>query len=155
MPSVHSNQCGSRIFMAISLLGAFLVLCSVGGAYALVVNSVLQRFGRAHLVALWLATSAGLGALGSLRSLALQRAAEMDVARVSVPGFYSMFIVAMLLVLSVPTAALARKASRIDSHASTSRRFLSGVGSTIGGIVLALAVALVLDLANVPFVPIR
>jgi hypothetical protein len=141
--------------MALSFFVALIVVCAIGGAYTLVGYAILRRSGRARLVAWWLATSACLGALGTLRSLALQREAGMDVTRVIIPGFCAAFIIAMLLILAVPTAALARSAARGAMEISTPRLFLSGVASTLGGIVFALAVAIVLDVARIRYIPIR
>lgn len=131
------------------------VACAIGGAYTLVAYIVPPRLGPAWFVTFWLATSACLGALGTLPSLTLQRAAGMHVTRVVVPGFYATFIVAMLLILSVPTAVLKRRASHSNLLLGTSRRFVAGMASTIAGVIVALSVALVLDLASILFIPPR
>jgi hypothetical protein len=118
-------------------------------------DAVVRRFGRAQLAGFWLAVSIGLGAVGTLRNLAMQRSLGVSPARVSIPGLYTLLITAVLVILSVPTLALVRRASRGASSTPLIRRFLAGIGWTFGGLLVAVALAIGLDLANIPFIPIH
>ena len=136
-----------------SLFGLF-ALCVLGGVYALVASAVAQRLGPRGLWGTWLVTSVGIAIAGALRILGVQRDAGVDPARVSVPGLYSLIGVAMLITLSVPTLFIWRRRTRALESGPT-RTVVTGMAGTVVGLVLMLIVALVLDLLNVPFIPMR
>jgi hypothetical protein len=60
----------------------------------------------------------------------------------------------MLVTLSVPTLFLWRRRAK-GLATGVVRAALIGTGGTVAGLVLTVLIALVLDLLNVPFIPIR
>jgi hypothetical protein len=118
-------------------------------------EAIARHFGRRHLLTAWIASSCALGAAGAFRNLHAQRVAGIDPERFRVAGLYALLIASTALMLSVPTAAVWQRMITADPRQSLGRRFISGVGWTMTGLLLATLIALVLDLANVPFIPIR
>lgn len=140
---------------ALTFVSFLLLLGVVGGVFAIAADAIVQRFGHARLVVLWIATSIGLGALGTLRSLAVQRSIGVDMTRIHQPGFYLLFIVTALIILAVPTFVIARRTLRVTLPESRSRQFVAGFFWALCGLFVVMVVGLILDLAGVSFIPIR
>jgi len=121
----------------------------------LVGSAVARRFGKGQLITFWACVSIALGVVGTLRNLATQRALGVDPARVNVAGLYALLITAMLLILSAPTVALWRRTDGPQERVSFARQAAQGAGWTLAGLLIALLIALVLDFANIPFIPFR
>jgi hypothetical protein len=136
------------------LLG-LLTLCLVGGVFGIAATMVAARFGRARLVPLWIAASVALGSLGAARVVAFQRSLGRGPDHVSGPGTFALLIVALSLTLSIPTFAVSRRAQRSPAAASYARVAFAATGWTFLGLLLMSLVALILDVANVPFIPFR
>jgi hypothetical protein len=66
-----------------------------------------------------------------------------------------LLIISVTVILSAPTALLARHGAVAEPPPSPARRFLAGASWTLCGLILLVSVAFVLDLANVPFIPFR
>jgi hypothetical protein len=143
------------ISAAFSPLLGLIVLCVVGGGYALAANAIARRFGPMNLLLFWTLAGLVLATVGTFRNLSIQRSAGVDPARVSTPGLYVLLGGGLLTILSLPTLKAWRHTSRTVPQSSVAQQFLSGVGWTATGLVLAVAVAFVLDLLNVPFIPLH
>ena len=141
--------------LGFSPLLALLFVCAIGGLFTVAAAIVARRFGRRALLPLWIGGSIALGAAGTFRNLAIQRQLGLSLARINVPGLYSLLIVATLVVLAVPTAALNRRLAGDAMPRAAHWHFVAGLGWTFGGVLLTLVVALILDLANIPFIPIH
>lgn len=141
--------------LGFSSLLALLVLCAVGGLFTIAAAIVGRRFGRGALVPFWIGISIALGVAGTVRNLAVQRRLGLNLARINVPGLYLLLIVATLVILAVPTAGLSRRLTSDAIPRAAHRHFVAGVGWTFGGVLLTVVVALILDLANITFVPIH
>jgi hypothetical protein len=136
-----------------SVFGLF-ALFVLGGVYAVVASTIARRYGARRLGGTWPIASVGIAVVGALRTLGFQRNAGVDPARISVPGLYTLLATAMLITLSVPTLFLWRRRAK-GLATGVVRAALIGTGGTVAGLVLTVLIALVLDLLNVPFIPIR
>jgi drug/metabolite transporter (DMT)-like permease len=140
--------------LTLSPLVGLVMLCVTGGAFGAVATAVASRFGRARLVPLWIGTSVTLGSLAAIRLLLIQRSLGLSADRINRPGLFALLVTAMAVLLSVPTFEVWRRASPSISI-NYARRVAAAAAWTVFGGVLMVLVAVVLDLANVPFVPIR
>lgn len=137
-----------------SPLVGLVMLCVVGGGFGAVATAVASRFGRARLVPLWIGASVALGSFGAIRLLLIQQSLGLSADRVNRPGLFALLVTAMAVILSVPTFEVWRRAPRSMSI-NYARRVAAATAWTVLGGVLMILVALVLDLANVPFIPIH
>jgi drug/metabolite transporter (DMT)-like permease len=140
--------------VAFSPVLALSLLCLLGGAFAVAGAAVARRFGRSRVIPFWIVASACLGAVGASRTLAVQRSYGVDPARVSAVGTFALLIAAMAVIFSIPTFAMWKRATTVK-EISVVRQSLAGIGWTCLGIILAVGIAVALDLANIPFVPVR
>lgn len=144
----------TMVSVAFSPLFTFLGICVIGAAFAIAASEIVRRFGRSQLIPFWLGVTIILGALGAMRVLAAQRGAGVDPARVSVIGTYGLIIVALAVMLAIPTLQMWRRDARVAND-SLVRRGLTGAACMLLGLLAVVLIALVLDFANVPFIPIK
>ena len=133
---------------------ALSLLCLLGSAFAVAGAAVARRFGRARVIPFWIVASACVGAAGAGRALAVQRMNGLDPTRVSAVGTFALLIAVMAVIFSIPAFATWKRATPAKKISAV-RQALTGIGWTFLGTILAVGIAIALDLANVPFVPIR
>lgn len=137
-----------------SPLLSLVTLCLLGAAFGVGATAMARRFGRSALLPIWLIVSIALGSIGAGRVLALERARGLGPDRLSASGLFALLIVTTAVILSVPTFQVWRRANRPDAIVYR-RRAAAAAAWTFLGLLLAVVIALILDLSNVPFIPIR
>ena len=140
------------MLVALVLLGLYglLIVGVAGGVYSLAAHTVARRFGRPHLVVLWLAASIGLAAIGT-RKLPPARRTGAEVHHINVPGLFAYLLAWLLVIFAVPTFVAWSRARSPDVHASPSGAAIAGAGWTIFGLLLAIGLAVMLK--NVGLLP--
>ena len=142
------------ISLTFSPLVGLVMLCVIGGVFGAVATAVASRFGRARLLPLWIGASLALGSFGAIRVLLIRQSLGLGGDHVNRPGLFALAMTAVAVTLSVPTFEIWRRAPR-SIRINYLKRAIAATAWSVVGVVLLVLVALVLDLANVPFIPIH
>jgi hypothetical protein len=157
--SVNSNAPNQELLTVMSpspgaaLLQILLGILLIGAVFGVVWWRPVLRHGSRLLGIGWVLSAVLLGVLGAIRATALIRRVGSPAARELQPVyFFVLYAMASAVVLAPPAIALLRRARR-QRASSWGVIAASSAGWSLLGIVLAVIIALALDLANVPFVP--
>jgi len=131
----------------------FLILVAVIGAGFGMLSWRVAKSARVGLVGLiWVVTSLILGALGAFRITTVLRSIHSPMSGTNPLAFFAMQA-SFLAVVLAPVAITVVRRRRREMVTSMGRIAASSAGWALVGLLLALIIALALDLANVPFVP--
>jgi hypothetical protein len=142
------------VSVMVSPLITLAFLCAIGGGFGAFATAVASRFGRARVVPLWIVASVTLGSLGATRALLMGRSLGLGPDRLNAPGLFALLVTTVAVILSVPTFEVWRRAPQ-TSGVSYVRRAVAATAWSVLGVVLVVLMVIVLDLANVPFVPVH
>lgn len=130
-----------------------LAICVVAALFGVLWWRPVRRFGGRMAMLGWVATSGVAAGLGTLRVISVLRQSGSPAARrVHPSGFFALYVVTLAVILAPAALALWRRA-RTRPNSGWGVVAATSAGWSLLGIFLALVIALLLDFANVPFVP--